>query len=193
MSLWPTRTEEGRAIRGAQPMRRISVLSSSNWSFILNYPDFHVRNAGFSGPWESESFGRRIRFVQFSVIRKHNYDERQSGDWLHQKEAEYTEWRELVPRRNPGGPHKSEVKERILFHLQLLFVSCLAGRNGRRTGQDHKYQKCFRGESEECYNRLCRRQRLDPEVRIEIDPESEAVRRSFKTRRRAVSILCFGR
>ena len=29
-------------------------------------------------------------------------------------------------------------------------------------------------------------------VRIEIEPESEAVRRSFKTRRRAVSVLCFG-
>ena len=31
----------------------------------------------------------------------------------------------MVPRRNPGGPHKSEVKERILFHSQLLLVSCL--------------------------------------------------------------------
>ena len=30
-------------------------------------------------------------------------------------------------------------------------------------------------------------------VRMEIEPESEAVRRSLKTRRRAVSVLCFGR
>ena len=29
-------------------------------------------------------------------------------------------------------------------------------------------------------------------IRIEIEPECEAVRRSFKTRRRAVSVLCFG-
>ena len=29
-------------------------------------------------------------------------------------------------------------------------------------------------------------------VRIEIEPEAEAVRRSFKTQRRAVSVLCFG-
>ena len=30
-------------------------------------------------------------------------------------------------------------------------------------------------------------------VRMEIEPESEAGRRSLKTRRRAVSVLCFGR
>ena len=29
-------------------------------------------------------------------------------------------------------------------------------------------------------------------VRIEIEPESEAVRRSFRTRRTAVLVLCFG-
>ena len=50
----------------------------------------------------------------------------------------------------PGGLNKSEVKGRILFHSQLLLVSCIAGRNGRRRGQDHEYQKCYRGESEEC-------------------------------------------
>ena len=60
----------------------------------------------------------------------------------------------IGPKTEPGGPHKSEVKERILFHSQLLLVSCLAGRNGRRTGQDHEYQKCFRGEFEECYDWL---------------------------------------
>ena len=43
-------------------------------------------------------------------------DERQSSDWLHQKEAEYKKWRELVPSQNPGGPNTSEVRERILFH-----------------------------------------------------------------------------
>ena len=30
-------------------------------------------------------------------------------------------------------------------------------------------------------------------VRVEIEPESEAVRMSFKTRKSAVSVLCFGR
>ena len=109
------------------------------------------------------SEGESDFFLQFSVIRKHDYDERQSDDWLHQKEAECTEWSELVQRENPGGPHKSEVKEMILSHSQLLLVSYLTGRNGRRRGQDHEYQKSFRGESEECFDRLCRRQRLDPE------------------------------
>ena len=113
--------------------------------FILNFPDLHVRNAGFNDPWESESFGRRIWFffLQFSVIRKHNYDERQSDDWLHQKEAECTEWSELVQRQNPGGPHKSEVKEMILSHSQLLLVSYLTGRNGRRTGKITNTKSAF--------------------------------------------------
>ena len=31
--------------------------------FTLNYPDLHIRNAGFAGPWESELFKRKIRFV----------------------------------------------------------------------------------------------------------------------------------
>ena len=80
--------------------------------------------------------------------------------------------KELVPRRNPGGPHKSEVKERVLFHSQLLLVSYLAGRNGRRTGQDHEYQKCFRGESEECYGRLSKAALRSKSVRIEPEPDN---------------------
>ena len=47
----------------------------------------------------------------------------------------------LDPGQSPGGPHKSEAKERILFQSQLLFVSYLAGKNRRRTKQDHKYRK----------------------------------------------------
>ena len=43
-------------------------------------------------------------------------DERQSGDWLHQKEAEDTKWKELVPGQSPGGPHKPRGKERILLY-----------------------------------------------------------------------------
>ena len=80
------------------------------------------RNAGFNGPRESESFGRRIRFVQFSVIRKHMMRHRSRGDWLHQKEAECTEWRELVLRRNPRV--RSEGKDSISFTVTTCVLSC---------------------------------------------------------------------
>ena len=33
----------------------------------------------------------------------------------------------------------------------------------KEKGKDHKYQKRFRGESAGCYDRYCRRQRVDPE------------------------------
>ena len=124
--------------------------------FILNYPDLLVQNAGFGGPWEWKLEMEN----QICTVQSHPQmcDERQSGNWLYREEAEYTECKEVVPRWKPGGPHKSEVKEGILFHSRLLFVSCLAGRNGRKTGQDHSYQKCFWGESEECYGQLCWRQ-----------------------------------
>jgi len=55
---------------------------------------------------------------------------------------------------------------------ELLLVSCLAGRNGRRTGQDHEYQKCFRGESEECYGRLSKAALRSKSVRIEPEPDN---------------------
>ena len=49
----------------------------------------------------------------------------------------------MVPRRKPGGPHKSEVKERILFHSQLLLVTCLAGRNGKGQGKITNTKNAF--------------------------------------------------
>ena len=49
MSLWPTRTEEGRSVPGAEPMRRISVLSSFNWSLFWTTQTFTFGNADFSG------------------------------------------------------------------------------------------------------------------------------------------------
>ena len=39
----------------------------------------------------------------------------------HQKEAEYTKWKESVP----GGPHKSEMKARILLQSQLPLSTCV--------------------------------------------------------------------
>ena len=71
MSAWPTHSEEGRSIPGAEPIRRIFVLLSFELKFILNYTGHNVWNAGFDGPWECECFRRKIRFVQFSIIRKH--------------------------------------------------------------------------------------------------------------------------
>ena len=40
MSLWPTHIEEGRSIPGAEPIRRISVLSSFNWSLFWTTQTF---------------------------------------------------------------------------------------------------------------------------------------------------------
>ena len=59
--------------------------------------------------------------------------------------------------------------------LTVITVSYLAGKN-RRAEQDHK---CFGGKSG-YYDQQGRRQRLDPEVRMVIPPESEAVRKSLK-------------
>ena len=127
MSLWHIVKKKDQF---QEPIRRISVLSSFisvlssfNW-FTLNYPDHHIWSAGFNGLCQSESFRKRIRFVQFSIIHKHLMRDK-SGDWLHQKEAEYTKWKELVPGKSPGGPHMLMVKERIVFRSQLLLVSCL--------------------------------------------------------------------
>ena len=88
----------------------------------------------------------------------------QTECWLiTQKETECIEWREVVPRQNPGGPNKPEVKERSLFHLQLLRVSYLVGKNAKKIEQDREYRRCFRGKSDGFYDRWCRMQRFDPE------------------------------
>ena len=50
----------------------------------------------------------------------------------------------MVPGQSPGELHKSEAKERILLHLQLLLVSYSAYKNRRTTKQDHRYRKHFR-------------------------------------------------
>ena len=56
--------------------------------------------------------------------------------------------KKMVAGQSPWGLHKSEAKERILLHSQLLLVSCPAGKNRRRTKQDPKKNK-VRSEEEQ--------------------------------------------
>ena len=146
-SLWPTHSEEGRSVPGAERIRRISFLSSFNlnlfWTtqtFTSEMQDSMVRARVNVSDRESDLY---------SAVSSANMWWETDGDWLHQKEAEYTKWKELVPGQSPGESYKSEAKERILLHLLLLLVSYLAGKNRRRIKQDHKYQKCFRVDSVE--------------------------------------------
>ena len=66
----------------------------------------------------------------------------------------------------------------ILLHLQLLIVSYHAGRNGRRTKQDHRYRERFRGES--LWSIVSKAALRSRSVRMETEPESEAVKRLLK-------------
>lgn len=65
------------------------VLSSFNWSLFLSDPDLHIRNAYLDGRWQSESFRRRMGFVPVVKYRLQICDKKQTGAWLHPKEAEY--------------------------------------------------------------------------------------------------------
>ena len=49
-------------------------------------------------------------------------EERQSGDWLHQKEAEYTKRKELVPGQSPGDP--TSQKRRGGFYFIYNYCLC---------------------------------------------------------------------
>ena len=53
------------------------------------------------------------RSVQFSIIHKHVMRDRVVTNYI----------RKMLNIQSPGEPHKSEVKERILLHFQLLLVS----------------------------------------------------------------------
>ena len=61
------------------------------------------------------------------------YDERQSGDWLHQKEAEYTEWRELSQGGTPGDP--TSQKWRRGFYSIHSYYLCPVLQVGTEEGQ----------------------------------------------------------
>ena len=89
------------------------------------------------------------------------------------------------------GPHRSEVKEKILLHSQLPLVSYLAGKNRRKTQQDHN-RKCFPGESERCLWSIVSKAALrSRRCRMETKPESEAVRSSLKIRWGYLSTVFF--
>ena len=89
----------------------------------------------------------------------------------------------IGPRTEPWGtPHVRSEGEG--FTSFTVIISVLPWRT---TKQDHRYQKRFWGESE--VSKAVLRSRG---VRMEIDPESEAVRRSLEAQRIAISVLCFG-
>ena len=149
MSLWPTQSEEGRSIPGAEPIRRISVLPSFNWSLFWTSQTF---TSEIQIRWSVQKWMLQ-REDQICTVQYHpqTCDERR---WLITPE-----WAELVPGQSLGGPQKSEVKERILLHSQLLLVSYLAGKNSRRTMK-------ARSQIPKVFSRWVRRQRLDPEWRL---------------------------
>ena len=160
-----------------QSLSKESVFCCHLTKFILDYSDLRIWNAEFNDLCQSKCF-RKIRFVQFSIIWKQVMIERQSGDWLHQKEAEHTKWKELVPGQSSHKPQKLEVSP-------VLQV--------RTRGQSKiTNTKCFWSKSEGCHDQWCPRQCLNIVVSMELESESEAVR-SLKTWRRTVSALCFGR
>ena len=78
------------------------------------------------------------------------------------------------------------------LHSQLQLVSCLAGNNGRRTKQDQNTKSVFVTSQKNVMIDSLESSVNYRRVRIEIEPESEAVRGSLKTLR-TVSVLCFGR
>ena len=84
MSLWPTRTEEGRSISAAEPMRWISVLSPFNWSLFWSTQTF-TSEMQASIVSQSESFRRKIQFVQFSVIHKYIMRDRVVTDYIRKR------------------------------------------------------------------------------------------------------------
>ena len=131
--------------------------------FCLHLTEVHFKlprpSAGFDSMWES--FGRRIRFVQFSVICKHIMRDRVVTNYVSERLSIQNE--ENWPQDGTLNDSTSQKWGRGFFFFIHSYYLYLAGRNGWRRGQNHEYQKCYRGESEECYDRLCRRQRLDPE------------------------------
>ena len=50
-----------------------------------------------------------------SSVHQQACDKRQSGDWLHQKEAERTKWNEQVPGQSPVGPTSQRWRRGFYF------------------------------------------------------------------------------
>ena len=81
MSLWPKCTEEGRPIPGAEPMRRISILSSFNWSLSWT-------TQTFTSEMQASMVCERVKTsegepdLQFGVIRKHMMRDRVVTDYI---------------------------------------------------------------------------------------------------------------
>ena len=119
---------------------------------------------------------------------------RQNGDWLFEKEAEFTKWKELVPGQSPGGPHKSEVKEMILLHSHISQVTTEEGQS-KITNTESVFKSSRKdamidnvegsAQIQQSHNgdwaRIWSGQEVTENTK-ETELESEAVRRSLKTR-----------
>ena len=79
------------------------------------------------------------RAEQICTVQYHlqTYHESQSSDYIRKRLSiqNKNNW----SQDSPGGPHKR--RRGFFLHSQLLLVSYLAGKNQRRTKQDHKYRK----------------------------------------------------
>ena len=139
MSLWPTRSEDGKSIPGAKPIRR-SFLQSFNWSLFWTKQTLHLK---CRIRWSVREWIRirRIRFVQFSIIRKHLMEDRVVTNYTRkrlshgiQKEKNWSQDRVL-------GDPTSQRWRRGFYFIQLLLLSYLAGK--KRKGQRSQIPKAF--------------------------------------------------
>ena len=179
MWLWPTHSEEGRSIPGTEPIRRISALTSFN--FILNYPDLHIWNSGFDGPCESECFRRRIRFVQFSIIRKHVMRDRVATNYIRKRLSIHNE-KNWSQDRALGDP-TSQKRRRgfyVIYSYYLCPIMQVRTEEGKARSQ---IPKAFsRRVRRMLWSTVLKAALRSTNVRMEREPESQAVRRSLKTR-----------
>ena len=139
MSLWLTHSEEGR----------ISVLSSFNWSlfcttqtFTSEMQDSKVRAKVNASEGKSDLYS--------SVSSTNMWREREW--WLITSERGWVYNIKRIGFRTEswGAPQiRSEGNDLTSFTVIVFY---LPGKSKGRTEQDHKYRKCFGGESEGCHD-----------------------------------------
>ena len=132
MSLWPADCEEGGSIPRAEPIRRISVLSSCNWSlfrttqtFTSKMQDPMVRSRvnaseGESDLYSSVSFANKMR-------------DRMLTNYIRKRLSMQNEKNKFQDRAL--GDPASQKRRRSFYFIHSYH---LAGNNRRRTKQDHK-------------------------------------------------------
>ena len=74
------------------------------WDQLWGMWDVHARVKAPEKEWDLHS-----------SVHQQACDKRQSGDWLHQKEAERTKWNEQVPGQSPVGPTSQRWRRGFYF------------------------------------------------------------------------------